>query len=291
MKIVKPICTFMGAIDPSLNWEMIETAGRICYQSKPKGNAEAFAMKMFTHGHHAMMEFSNVVVKVDWEYLKNLFITRDYIRAFCGKYLNYSFDYINNKVYVGGSIRAWYEQAKSYSGAAILLYPFYLKYGTFMSKRLYENEPKVQECTFKEIPPELHRYFLIFTCDRGVSHEFVRHRPCSFAQESTRWCNYQGKDMEFIEPWWWDDGYADDLSHSLFEGSCSYVEGVYNLLMEKGFKPQAARAVLPNSLKTQIAVCADQAEWRHIKKLRMAPDAHPDFQRLMKLVPWEKILK
>lgn len=116
---------------------------------------------------------------------------------------------------------------------------------------------------------------VIFTCDRGVSHEFVRHRPCSFGQESTRYCNYSqgkfGNGITVISPLYWDgsDGQPrNEECMQIWKDACEYAETAYLKLLELGAKPQQARAVLPNSLKTEIAITANEVEWQHIINLR-----------------------
>jgi len=140
-----------------------------------------------------------------------------------------------------------------------------------------------------------------FICDRGVTHELVRHRHFSFAQESTRYCNYLNKGMEFIVPCWMDEG-TKELLTSLgeidmndpeprFEDKISqadygwtyamgYAELIYNNLIYNGWSPQQARTVLPHSLKAEIVVTGNIRQWRHFFKLRTAPDAHPQMQEL-----------
>lgn len=122
-----------------------------------------------------------------------------------------------------------------------------------------------------------------FICDRAVSHELVRHRMASFAQESQRYCNY-GKDqfegnITFIQPWWMDE--EDDVGFDTWKKACLQAEKAYFDLLTLGYLPQQARMVLPNCTKTEVVVTANYREWRHILKLRCAPDAHPDMQHLM----------
>lgn len=129
---------------------------------------------------------------------------------------------------------------------------------------------------------------VLFICDRGVSHELVRHRMASFAQESTRYCNYSkdkfGNELTFIEPCFWD-GFDMSDDEDLYGGwynSCFEAEKLYLQLLDQGASPQEARTVLPNSLKTEIVVTANYREWRHILKLRCNPAAHPQMRELMR---------
>lgn len=140
-----------------------------------------------------------------------------------------------------------------------------------------------------------------FITNRGVTHELVRHRLCSFAQESTRYVNYGGKDMEFIFPVWLKNNCITE-SYTNGKGSnwsscnkrckerdcvafiCSLInaEADYNMLIGRNWKPQQAREVLPNALKTEIVVQANLREWRHIFKLRCSNAAHPQMSALMR---------
>jgi thymidylate synthase (FAD) len=117
-----------------------------------------------------------------------------------------------------------------------------------------------------------------FITDRGISHELVRHRLCSFAQESTRYCNY-ASDVTFIHPSTWDS-WSDKGRESWFSAMLN-CESVYQRMIDSGLSPQQARAVLPNSTKTEIVVKANIREWLHIFSLRCAPTAHPDMVALM----------
>jgi thymidylate synthase (FAD) len=137
-----------------------------------------------------------------------------------------------------------------------------------------------------------------FVCDRGVSHELVRHRLCSFAQESTRYCNYSkdkfDNQITFIIPCWLklEEGEYDFINtemnfENLLPGTEEWLAAViadeenYNFLISKGWQPQQARSVLPNSLKTEIVVKANIREWRHIFVQRTSKKAHPQMRELM----------
>lgn len=159
-----------------------------------------------------------------------------------------------------------------------------------------------------------------FITDRGVSHELVRHRLCSFAQESTRWCDYSNDEkfegqLTFVLPYEFNkkfmkndyirDEFSAFMQEAEFDGFSGYVnhleedysylpngfvewlyhvassEKTYLKMRYDGCTPQLARSVLPNSLKTEIVVTANYREWRNILKLRTAPNAHPDMRNLM----------
>ena len=137
---------------------------------------------------------------------------------------------------------------------------------------------------------------VLFTCDRGVANELVRHRIASFAQESTRYCNYAGEkfggELSFIKPYWIPD--LDIRSHNYYDNSekdrrdyetwheaCCDAELNYKQLVEYGMRPEQARCVLPLCLKTEIVVTANYREWRNIFKLRTPVAAHPQMRELM----------
>lgn len=119
-------------------------------------------------------------------------------------------------------------------------------------------------------------------CDRGVSHELVRHRLCSFAQESTRYCNYSGSGVTFIRPCFWTD--ENSREYKMWLAAIAYAEDQYLALLKEGASPQEARSVLPNSTKTELVITANLREWRHIFKMRTAKDAHPQCREVMCMV-------
>lgn len=118
-----------------------------------------------------------------------------------------------------------------------------------------------------------------FTCDRGVSHEIVRHRLASYCQESTRYCNYSkdgfGGEITVIAPSWTSEGLP---GYERWKKACMTAEIAYFDLLTEGYSPQAARSVLPNSLKTEVVMTANIREWRHFIKLRAGRAAHPDMR-------------
>lgn len=115
-------------------------------------------------------------------------------------------------------------------------------------------------------------------CDRGVTHEIVRHRIASYSQESTRYCNY-GKDGElcFIKPFFWED---NPVMFDIWKDSMQHAENAYLELIKLGAKPQEARSVLPNSLKTEIIVTMNMREWRHFFRMRADKAAHPQMREI-----------
>lgn len=120
-----------------------------------------------------------------------------------------------------------------------------------------------------------------FICDRGVSHEIVRHRLASYSQESTRYCNYSKGDFNgeitVIEPLYLD---KHSRAYSLWLDAMEMAEMAYFKLLNEGLTPQEARAVLPNSLKTELIMTANVREWRHFLKLRTSSAAHPQMREV-----------
>ncbi|MDR0963817.1 MAG: FAD-dependent thymidylate synthase [Clostridium sp.] len=141
---------------------------------------------------------------------------------------------------------------------------------------------------------EHYSFSVKFIVDRGVSHEIVRHRVASFAQESTRYCNYGNSDngCTFIQPYFWDPNFAyytvDHCEGGQFVDECYEhwytamhdAEKRYLSLINNGATPQQARSVLPNSLKTEVVMTANLREWRHFLRLRTDRTAHPQMREV-----------
>lgn len=152
----------------------------------------------------------------------------------------------------------------------------------FISKRLRDGHETIIEHSSVTVK---------IICDRGVTHEIVRHRLASYSQESTRYCNYKGGVTFVIPPWVKiEPGEHTRLTASAWrvpfnadqQWFCSMLdhEGQYLGLLELGWTPQQARSVLPNSLKTEIVMTANLREWRHFFKLRTSQAAHPQMREI-----------
>lgn len=125
-----------------------------------------------------------------------------------------------------------------------------------------------------------------FTCDRGVSHEIVRHRLAAYCQESTRYCNYRLKDgnganIFVVEP---STVCKGTEAYSAWFCACLAAERAYFEMLNWGCTPQEARSVLPNSLKTELVMTANVREWRHFLKQRCDVAAHPDIRVLARML-------
>lgn len=167
----------------------------------------------------------------------------------------------------------------------------------------YKSEEKIGEGTAEKMVRALvkskheamleHFSFSVkFIVDRGVSHELVRHRVASFAQESTRYCNYGHEgEITVIEPCFWSWS-KDGIKYNEWLSACEMAESYYLSLLEMGATPQEVRAVLPNSLKTEVVMTANLREWRHFFSLRACGSTgKPHPQMLEVAVPLLKEVK
>lgn len=167
-----------------------------------------------------------------------------------------------------------------------------LKHLEMCGRVCYKSEQKIAEGSAEkflaniikrghEAVLEHYSFTVRFVCDRGVSHEIVRHRLASYCQESQRYCNYGkdqfGGDVTFIKPLFFDEGTP---VYRIWERSCQNAETAYFDLLNEGCTPQEARTVLPNSVKTELVMTANVREWRHFLKLRTSMAAHPSMRQL-----------
>lgn len=265
MKLIKP--SFEIREQPSgLEgiYKQIEGAGRVCYKSEDKiaeGTAKAFVDRMIKSGHGAMLEHGTVYLKV-FNVIEN--------SELIDKYKSNKYSVVK-------------EGTEVYNCHGDILYGS-CKCITTNYRVLVEND-WLDDLKYICKPTEFHekRITVHFVCDRGVSHEFVRHRVMSFAQESTRYCNYSkgkfGNELTFIQPCWLDDErlklygpyhtvIRDKSLESIFIASLNNAEKDYIDLIDLGWKPQEARAVLPNSLKTELVVTGFTSDWNHFFDLR-----------------------
>lgn len=245
-------------------YKQIERAGRICYKSEDKiteDSAKSFVDRMIKSGHGAMSEHGAVYLKV-FNVIEN--------SELIDKYKSNKYSVVK-------------EGTEVYNCHGDILYGS-CKCITTNYRVLVENG-WLDDLKYICKPTEFHekRITVHFVCDRGVSHEFVRHRVMSFAQESTRYCNYSkdkfGNELTFIQPCWLDDErlklygpyhtvIRDKSLESIFIASLNSAEKDYIDLIDLGWKPQEARAVLPNSLKTELVVTGFVSDWNHFFDLR-----------------------
>lgn len=275
MKLIKPSFEIWEQ-EPSLEgvFKQIERAGRVCYKSEDKiaeGTAKAFVDRMIASGHGAMLEHGTVYLEIPDYGVSRL----KFEKYMCNPYSTSISSDVDSS-YITTNLRVLVENG-------------------WLNDLEYQCEPT-----------EYHekRITVKFVCDRGVSHEFVRHRVFSFAQESTRYCNYSkdkfGNELTCIIPNWLD---LKDGSYSIkdveepydrcliidrctneegaaFVRALCYAEKEYFHLIQLGWKPQQARAVLPNSLKTELVMTGTIEQWKGFFKLRDAGSAHPQAYEL-----------
>ena len=267
MKLIKPSVQIIEQDNYDINsiFKTIELAGRTCYKSENRiteDSAKEFVERMIKSGHGAMLEHGTVYLTIPNSDITDIGI----------------YKYILN----------------SYSKVFIDHYNTYI---TTNYRVLVENN-WLSDLKFISIPELFHqrRTTVKFTCDRGVSHEFVRHRVFSFAQESTRYCNYCkdkfDNQLTFIIPCWITDieegnyeayceyHHAKNDSSKLWYDTCMNAERVYEDLINQNWTPQQARSVLPNSLKTELVMTGFNDDWRNFFNLRCASNAHPQAKEL-----------
>lgn len=247
-------------------YKHIELCSRVCYKSEDKitpDSAKEFVDRMINSGHGAMLEHGTVYLKLEginksWEYYHaQEYLENNYSKVVIEREDIDSTDWC--KFYITTNFRVLIEN-------------------NWLNDLKYICEPtKYHE----------RRITVKFTCDRGVSHEFVRHRVFSFAQESTRFCNYSkdkfGNEITFIQSDYFTNNNStkmDESNINYFEQSLKDSERYYFKLLELGWKPQQARQVLPNALKTELIMTGFESDWKHFFDLRCAKNAHPDAQKL-----------
>lgn len=288
MKLIKP--SFEIREQPSgLEgvYKQIERVGRVCYKSEDKiteDSAKPFVDRMIASGHGAMLEHGTVYLKCETEVINR------YIHPEDGEEEDF------NKL-----------EKYEYNSYSVTNDDGIYLYVTTNLRVLVEND-WLDDLQYICEPTEYHekRITVKFVCDRGVSHEFVRHRVFSFAQESTRYCNYSkdkfDSECTFIIPCWlnivegsytledveekYDRCLITDSGKGITNEAAEYIrsliysEKTYFSLLDRNWRPQQARAVLPNSLKTELVMTGFVSDWKHFFELRCSSSAHPQAREL-----------
>lgn len=286
MRLIKPSFEILEQ-KPGLDGllQHIERCGRTCYKSEDKITEESapkFVDMLVKRGHTAMVEHGTVYLKYS--------ITLEGSMNMANKYYfnKYSTVTIGNEPLCGGEPQEYKDKFNGHTCAYITTNYRVLLQNDWLDDLKYQCEPTEHH---------VKRITVKFTCDRGVSHEFVRHRVFSFAQESTRYCNYSkdkfGKECTFIIPCWlglpegsvsspeipiFRERHGDAVG--IFLNNLYWAEANYFDLLEQGWIAQQARAVLPNSLKTELIMTGTIEQWEGFFKLRDANDAHPQAREL-----------
>jgi thymidylate synthase (FAD) len=279
MKLIKPSAHIVPLNPDPL--KHIEAIARTCYKSEDKitdESAPKFVKMLYDRGHYAMLEFYPFYFHVDVNLTRQL-------------------SHLNQLPTINGDFK-YYDRGTTTVTASCNLRTVIMlnEYDNSLSDEITATYPNLQ-FLFKQnnveytgaalndiIELDLQYETVRFITNRGVTHELVRHRMCSFAQESTRYCNYGGKNMEFILPSHFEqDHISKEPSHSYLVWLDTLIdaESIYNTLLKDKQTPQQARGILPNDLKTEIVVQARLSEWKHIFNLRCAKTAHPDMQEVM----------
>lgn len=284
MKLVKPKFEIIPQSEGLEGiYQQIELAGRTCYKSEDKiteVSAKEFVEKMIKLGHTAMLEHGTVYL-----YIFEAHEMPDTMHRPINPLIH---KYYNNKYTIGCCVD---------EGEWVTHHYITTNYRVLVENGWLDDLQYLCE------PTEYHekRTTVKFICDRGVSHEFVRHRVFSFAQESTRYCNYSkdkfDNELTFIIPCWIDDieerfdseytycshseyHHGKDDANKQWYDVCMNAEYVYNDLIQKGWVAQQARAILPNSLKTELIMTGFESDWNHFFELRCSSKAHPQAQEL-----------
>ncbi|MDO8947608.1 MAG: FAD-dependent thymidylate synthase [Desulfocapsaceae bacterium] len=301
MNVVDPSYEIQDDLDKGSLVTRLEACGRICYKSEEKiteGSALPFVKKIAEHGHNSVMEMAVVTLRLHCSFQQ--------VTDFLGCQPKYFIiDLVENGLLVTGSIRAFRELYLSFPETVLVqaMVDFlgashsYLLEGVWQSvDRNGVSSIAVEKMTLdqvEQLAPYLllrHRFLSVkFIVNRAVTHEIVRHRPCSFLQESQRYCRYNqdkfGNQVTFIRPMFFA---PDSAEYTLWKQAMELTEDLYLQLLETS-TPQAARTVLPNSCKTEIIVYCNLAEWKHIFRLRTSPAAEPSMREVM--IPLEAEIK
>lgn len=297
MRLIEPRVEFLWS-HPDDPIKAIEVVGRTCYKSENKitdDSAKKFVEMLIKRGHEAMIEHSNFILRISQDMFSRLVLLD-----------NLSFIRLTNQwptgAIVSGNARAFRDMLRRYptnTAVTDLCAHLHTQYPILFNEvhSLYPGEVnliKPDDLSYTE--QVTHRTMTMkFICDRGVSHELVRHRLFSLAQESTRFCNYQGGCIFIIPSWFkdhskyegdWDINpsqlkiHADHDQEGLWFAHMRWSEMTYQRLVNSGWSAQYARSVLPNSLKTEVIVTGNIQEWRHFFKLRCDKAAHPQMRQV-----------
>lgn len=310
MRIIEPSYEILDRNGWTLTQKM-EQAGRIAYKSEDKITADSaipFCEKMLKSGHFPVIEFANIhiFVEMDESYYHVLAMSELMMALHPMKYLNIStvVDKENKVlgIILSGTVRAFLDKITEYSRNETVSEVFWsiaicvseVIGEPFFGKKIKDSpksEYKCRSISAKEVIDMLgnggfddHLMCAVkFIGNRAFTHELVRHRPCSFIQESQRYCRYSndkfGNGVTFISPSaFWKRGTKE---YRQWTEAMLLAETIYIELLDTS-SPQAARTVLPNSCKTEIIVFTTITEWKHIFKLRDSTAAEPSMVQIMK---------
>ena len=269
---------------------IIERAARTCYKTEDKisdDSAERMVRSLRQRQHYAMLEHGDYIFMLDdYHMLDNTVYALRRLMEDKGIVPLLTFTNIDESPIISGNIRAWREFMASGSGAALYfagaIDPIYTEDIIDPEDRI--PDPRVKQLRYCDLVGKTEqrahlRQTVRFIIDRGVSHEFVRHRVMSFAQESTRYCNYSddkfGREITVILPCYLVEG-TDP--YWVWKRQCMSAEVAYFTEMNLGLQGQEARAVLPTSTKTELVMTGTLGQWDHFFDMRarqITGKAHP----------------
>ena len=305
MRIIMPYAQAVPRDISRGGMRMIEMAARNCYRSEGAGDPEGFVRRLIERGHDAMLEHGDYIFRLDdYHMLDCLQAALRRHEEDTGRRIPLTVTNIDQRHIVSGTVRAWRELMQADTAAkhyfAFLIDPVY-RHGV---REVEDPEPQtgVHPLLYADLAGPVERaahmrVTMRFVIDRGVSHEFVRHRTFAFAQESTRYCNYSngkfGKEITVIQPCFLRE---DTVTYHQWELACESAERYYFKLLELGMKPEEARDVLPVSLKTELIMTGTLGAWEHFFDLRVRQvtgPAHPQAVEAgkMALVEYERTIK
>ncbi len=295
MRVVPPSWEIMEDLDSGSPAVRIERCGRLCYKSEDKITEESapqFIRKIIKHGHNSVLEMAVVTLEIDFD------LESQAGHFFVAQPKFFQVDRPEKKkLLITGSMRAFRElyidcgklkivkaAIEFLAGKRPLFFEDLLpKYGLIPQQGIGVKKVPLEEVDLFSIDFKAkHRYVAVkLTINRAVSHEIVRHRPCSFLQESQRYCRYSnekfGSQVTFIKPMFYEEGSPE---YAEWEKAMGKTESIYLNLLRIS-TPQAARTVLPNSCKTELIVYANLLEWFHIFRLRTSRGADPSMREVM----------
>ena len=278
MKIVNPSATSIEKELAGLSvCQRIDRCAATCYQRPPKPteeDAEEFCRHLIERGHLPALEFATIHLFMPWDYAEEL-VACKYLRA----------DHnIDGDLIVSGSIRAFMEAGVEDALTEFLAHQFPVFFQSEDPEE-FDGTDFVSDISLAtdEIPWQHRRVAVRVICSRAISHQLVRHRPCSFLQESQRYCRYDDE-VVFIRPEWVSAehfGEQPEFAGWAWERAMETAELRYQEMLKSGLTPQQARAVLPESTKTELIMYASLPEWKHIFAMRCAKAADPEMRRIM----------
>lgn len=243
---------------------------RICYKSEPKGDESKFVANLTKNGHMSCLEMGTVSVLLPAVILDLLPVNSRF----------FEIDELSGDNWlVTGTVRAWMEALQK--GLEVL---------NILDSYTWLEEAGGGVYNITELDGDVQKRHIWravkFVTNRAVSHELVRHRPCSFLQESQRYVRYDGstesRELTFVEPIFFDRTTPDGKqTWADWESTCIDAELRYNRMLARGVSPQAARTILPNSTKTEIIVYANLRQWEHIFAMRTGPECDPSMVEAM----------